>query len=76
MENDAKRMPCPGAQARNAVAHIHPVRAARSRDRTMMNRENHCVTLHQRHDLGAGLHTRALFSQDKFTTSEIGFRIA
>ena len=59
----------------HAVAHCHAVSAARALDRTMIDREDHCFALHQRHNLHPRLHPWPLFGQDKFATSKILPRI-
>jgi hypothetical protein len=53
VKNDAEREAPAGADAADAVAHRHPVGAARSFDRAMMDREDHRLPLPQRHNFAA-----------------------
>jgi hypothetical protein len=71
VEDDAERMPVPGANAADAVPQVHAIEAFRALDRAMANREDNAVALFQRDNFGARLHARTLLSQDEFAAAEI-----
>src|SRR3984957_2941082 len=71
VKDDADGMTHSGAQAADAVPEVHAVIALRPSHRSVMNREGHRITLSKRDDLGATLHARPLFGQDKLPAGEI-----
>lgn len=71
MEDYAKSMPPAGADTAYTVAHIDPIPAFRAPHRPVMNREDHGISLVERHHLRARLHTRSLLRQHKFSAAEI-----
>src|SRR5215471_15996096 len=71
MKDDAERVTLAGAQAADAVAHRHPIRAAGAFDRPMMDRKDYRFALSQRHDLTARLRPRALLDQQKLATAKV-----
>ena len=68
-------MPVPRAHPAHAMAQVHPVDAARTLHRTVVDREHHGVTLAQRHDLGPRLHARTLLGHDELAAGEVAPRL-
>src|SRR6185437_9099398 len=71
VEDDAQRVPAPGAQAADAVAHIHAIITLRTFRRPVMHRERHRVSLPERRDLDPALHPRALLCHDESAAGKI-----
>ena len=55
------------------MAHVHPIHAACTPDRTVMHGEDHRVSLLQRNHGGTRLHTRTLFCEDELAAREIRY---
>jgi hypothetical protein len=64
-------MPATGADPADPMAQTHSIGSPRTLNRSMMYGEGDGVTLRERHNLGASLHARALFRQNKFASSEV-----
>ena len=73
MENDTERMTMPRANAADAVPKFDPIHTARTRYRTVMDGEDHRVTLLERHNFWPRLHARALFGEHEFAAREVPF---
>ena len=71
MKNHAQGMAVTGANPAHAVAKIDSVRAPSALNGTKVDREDHCVTLTQRDNLGPRLHARSLFRQHKLAAGEV-----
>src|SRR5215469_10124755 len=71
VKDDAEREARARAQSADAVAHRHPVEAARAANRTVVDREDHRIALLQRHDLAFRLTARALLDEQKLAAGEI-----
>src|SRR6185437_14388637 len=75
VKNHSQRVPIPAAHTADAMPQIDSIHAARSLYGTIVDRENHCVPLLQRHDFGAGLHPGSLLGHDELTSGEITARL-
>ena len=64
-----------GADATHAVAEVHAVISLRALHWPVMDCEGHSITLLQRYDLSAALHTRPLLGQDELATCEVRARL-
>ena len=71
MKDDADCMALSAADAANAMAHIDPILAPRSFDRSIVYSERDCVTLTEGHNLDPALHTRTLLGQHELSAGEI-----
>ena len=71
VEDNPNAVPHAGADAAHTVTEIDTINALRSLHWTVMDGEGHRITLAKRNDLGAALHARTLFRQDKFASREI-----
>ena len=74
VKNDPEGMPPARTQSTHPVPHVDPIHAPRALNRSMMDREDHTLTLAQRDDLDARLHAWALLGEDEFTAREIDSR--
>src|ERR1700731_1884384 len=75
VKDDAHGMTHAGTQAADAVPEVDAVIALRTSHRSVVNREGDRITLSKRDDLGATLHARPLFGQDKLAAGEISARL-
>ena len=71
MENNAEREAGSVAQDADAMAHLDAIIALGPAYGPLVDREDHGVTLRERHDFGARLHPRALLRQHEFAAGEI-----
>jgi hypothetical protein len=71
VENNADCMTVSRPDAADAVAQVHAISAACTLHRPVVNCKNNAVSLTERHDHRASLHTRALLRHDELATGEI-----
>jgi hypothetical protein len=71
VKDDTNRVAAPGAETAYPVAQVHSIGSTGTLNRAMMNGKGNSIALRQRHHLGAGLHARTLFGQNKFTSSKV-----
>src|SRR5262245_4146334 len=71
VENDADCMALARAYSAHAMAQVDAIHAARALHRPMMDREDHAVSLAERHNLSARLHTRSLLREHEFAAREV-----
>lgn len=76
MEDNTRRVAVPRTNAADTMPQIDAIEAACALDGTIVNGEHNAIALPKRHDNGAGLHPRSLFSHNEFSTFKIlaGFR--
>jgi len=71
VEDDARSIALAGAKPADTVPHIDTVDSASALDRPVVNCKDHRITLAQRNDLGSGLHSGSLFSEDKLAANKV-----
>src|SRR5439155_22135186 len=71
VEDDPHSVTLTRTQPADPMAHIDPIGAARALHWTGVNRESHSITLLERHDFRARLHSRALLGERKFAALEV-----
>jgi hypothetical protein len=71
MKDDTNRVAAPGAETAYAVAQVHSIGSSGPLNRPMMNGKGNGIALRQRHNLGARLHPRPLFGQNKLAASKV-----
>ena len=71
VKDNSQRVAMASTDPTHPVAHLHAIIAACSRDRSVVDSEDHGIALAQGQDFGAGLHARPLFGQDEFAAVEI-----
>ena len=71
MEDNPHGVALAGANPADTVAQTHSIGAPCTLNRSMMHGKCDSVTLREWHNLGASLHARALFRQNKFAASEV-----
>ena len=75
MKDDSKGVAMARPQPTHAVPHVDAIRAPCTRNRPMMDREDHALALAKGNDLGSRLHARPLLGEYKFAAREIDSRL-
>ena len=71
VEDDAERMALTGTYPAHAMAHVNAIPSFRALHWPMMDREDHAVSLAERHHFSARLLARSLLCEHEFTAREV-----
>jgi hypothetical protein len=75
VEDYAYRLPLPASDTTDTVPQIHTICSFRAFDWAIMDGEDYCITLSQRHHLRTRLHSWPLLCQHELTAREILTRL-
>jgi hypothetical protein len=75
VEDDAERVTMPCADAAHAMSKVDPIHASSACHGTLVDGEDHGITLTKRDDFRSRLHARALLRNYELTAREVSPRL-